>query len=75
MKNLENNLAKEYLFNVWTIQRYPVDEWTDYAYFLFHTNDLITAEVAYVRVLSLKPKLYKVRNEHGKLLLKLNKIK
>ena len=48
MKKSENNLAKEYLFNVCTIKPYPVDAWTDYADFLFETNDLITAEVAYI---------------------------
>ncbi|CAI6356542.1 unnamed protein product [Macrosiphum euphorbiae] len=36
---------------------------------------LIAAEVAYVRVLSLKFELYKVCNEDGKLILKVNKIK
>jgi len=36
---------------------------------------LIAAEVAYVRVLSLKFELYKVCNEDGKLIFKVNKIK
>jgi len=40
-----------------------MDAWTDYADFLFETNDLITAEVAYARVLSLKPELYKLCND------------
>jgi len=51
-----------------------LDSWTDYADFLFDTNDLIIAEVAYVRVFSVHTELYKARNEYGNLLLKLNKI-
>jgi len=49
-----------------------MDAWTDYADFLFETNDLITAEVAYARVLSLKSELYKLCNDNGKIPLKLN---
>jgi len=75
MKKSVNNLSKQYLYNVCTIKRYPVDAWTDYADFSFEKNDLITAEVAYVRVLSLKPELYKVHNEDRKILLKLKVIK
>jgi len=55
MKKSKNNLAKKYLFNVYTIKPYPVDAWTSYAEFLFGTNDLNTTKVAYIRVLSLKP--------------------
>jgi len=73
MKKSEKYLAREYLFNVCTIKRYPVDARTDYADFSSEINDLITAEVAYVRVLSLKLELYKVCNEDGK--LKLNIVK
>ncbi|XP_016660954.1 UDP-N-acetylglucosamine--peptide N-acetylglucosaminyltransferase 110 kDa subunit-like [Acyrthosiphon pisum] len=75
MKKSENYLALQYLYEVCALKPYCVDAWTNYADFLFETNDLVTADFAYVRVLSIEPKLYKVRNKYGKLLLKLNKIK
>ncbi|XP_060873489.1 UDP-N-acetylglucosamine--peptide N-acetylglucosaminyltransferase-like [Metopolophium dirhodum] len=75
MKKSENNLAKEYLFQVCAIKPYCADAWTNYADFLFKTNELEPAKLAYERVLSLVPELYKARNKYGKLLLKVNKIK
>ncbi|XP_060858426.1 UDP-N-acetylglucosamine--peptide N-acetylglucosaminyltransferase-like [Metopolophium dirhodum] len=71
----ENDLAKEYLFKLCTIDPDSVDAWIAYANFLLKTNDLVLADFAYSRILSLQPESYKVRNEYGKLLLKLNKIK
>ncbi|XP_060858249.1 uncharacterized protein LOC132935663 isoform X2 [Metopolophium dirhodum] len=75
MKKSENDKAKEYLFKVCTLEPSSVDAWSDYADFLFETNDLITAEFAYLRILHIQPEFYKARNQYGKLLLKLNKIK
>ncbi|KAL4084311.1 hypothetical protein QTP88_028136 [Uroleucon formosanum] len=75
MKKSENDLARQYLSEVCEIKPFCANTWTDFADFLFETNDLYSAELAYVRVLSLNPELNKVRNKYGKLLLKLNKIK
>jgi len=63
------------LFKVCAIKPSSLDAWRNYADFLLETNDLVTADFAYYRVLCLQPELYEVRNEYGKLLLKLNKIK
>jgi len=52
-----------------------VDAWTDYADCLFETNDLNTAGMAYIRVLNLKPELYKLFKDDGKIPLILNLIK
>jgi len=54
---------------------YCVEAWTTYAKFLIETNDLVFADFIYYRILSLQPESYERRNEYGKLLLKLNKIK
>lgn len=57
--------------NVWYVkikkQLRCVNAWTDYADFTLEKNEIVRAEVAYVRSLSLKSELYKARNEYGKL--------
>ncbi|XP_003243575.1 probable UDP-N-acetylglucosamine--peptide N-acetylglucosaminyltransferase SEC [Acyrthosiphon pisum] len=75
IKQSNNNSAKLCLFKVCAMEPYDVEAWTDYANFLSDTNELVDADACYVRALALNPTLDKVRNDHGKLLLKLNKIK
>jgi len=75
VKKSENDLAKQYFLEACGIKPFCVDTWTNYANFLFITNDFNSAEQACEWVLSLNPKLYNVRNIYGKVLLELNKIK
>ncbi|CAI6360983.1 unnamed protein product [Macrosiphum euphorbiae] len=74
-KKYKNDVAKESLYKICSKKPYWSDAWTNYADYLSETNDLTTAQVAYIRALSLKPEFYKTRNKYGKLLLRLNKIK
>ncbi|KAL5233485.1 hypothetical protein ACI65C_000895 [Semiaphis heraclei] len=61
LKKSEIEKAKEYLFKACVLKPYCVDTWKNYADLLYNINDLNSAELAYGRVLSLKPELYKFK--------------
>ena len=74
-KKSENDLAKLYFSLACQIKPFCVNTWINYGDLLFQTNDLISAEHVYKRILALEPKLFNVRNKYGKLLFCTNKIK
>lgn len=55
MKKSEIDLVKKYLFELCEIRPYCVDAWTVYTNYLFESNDLVTAELAYEHILSINP--------------------
>jgi len=74
MKRSENELAKDYLIKVCEIKPKCTDAWTDYADFLFKTDELMAAAMAYGYVLNIDSELHIVRNNYGIVLLSLNRI-